>query len=162
MPQSHPTTGLLRFLSPVWLLARKAEWSARKNFTSVLFSLSHQATGPVRFDTGVHLWFDRIISRTPHGSRGMPVRTSYGPRTGISYVFHILRDPHWARADPQMCRMAPLRTRKRIGTTGICKISRTGVVFGHTGPYGAPYGPRKGCSRAVYELQTRTGPVSLH
>ena len=41
MPQSHPTTDPVRFLSPVRFLARKAEWSARRNFTSVLFSWSH-------------------------------------------------------------------------------------------------------------------------
>ena len=41
MPQSHPTTGPVRILSPVRFLARKAEWSARTNFTSVLFSWSH-------------------------------------------------------------------------------------------------------------------------
>ena len=41
LPQSHPTTGPIRFLSPVRFLARKAEWSAHKNFTSVLFSWSH-------------------------------------------------------------------------------------------------------------------------
>ena len=41
MPQSHPTTDPVRFLSLVRFLARKAEWSARRNFTSVLFSWSH-------------------------------------------------------------------------------------------------------------------------
>ena len=93
MPQSHPTTGPIRFLSPVRFLAREAEWSTRRNFTLVLFSWSHQATGPIWFDAGVHLWFDRIIRRTPHGSRAMPVRASNGHRTGISNVFHILRGP---------------------------------------------------------------------
>ena len=44
MPQSHPTTGPVQFLAPVRFLAHKAEWSARRNFTPVLFSWSHQAT----------------------------------------------------------------------------------------------------------------------
>ena len=48
MPQSHPTTDPVRFLTPVRFLARKTERSANRNFTSVLFSWSHQATGPVR------------------------------------------------------------------------------------------------------------------
>ena len=59
MPQSHPTTDPERFLSPVRYLARKAEWSARRNFTSVLFSWSHQATDPVRLDTTVYLLGER-------------------------------------------------------------------------------------------------------
>ena len=95
--QSHPTTGPVRYLSPVRFLARKAEWSARRNFTSVLFSWSHRATGPVRLDTAVHLWFGRMIRRTPRVPRAMPVRASYGPRTGIFNVFHILRDPYGDR-----------------------------------------------------------------
>ena len=78
----------LRFalLSPVRFLARKAEWSTRRNFTSVLFSGSHQATGPVRLDTAVH--------RTPQVPRTMPVRASCGPRTRIFNVFHILWGPY--------------------------------------------------------------------
>ena len=38
MPQSHPTTGPVRFLAPVRFLSCKAELSARRNFTPVLFS----------------------------------------------------------------------------------------------------------------------------
>ena len=100
MPQSHPTTGPVRFSSPVRFLARKAEWSARRNFTSVLFPWSHQATGHVRLDTAAYLWFGWIIRRTPRVPRAMPVRASYGPRTGIFIVFHILRGPYEARAWP--------------------------------------------------------------
>ena len=44
-------------LSPVRFLARKTEWSARRNFMSVLFSWSHQVTDPVRLDTAVHLLY---------------------------------------------------------------------------------------------------------
>ena len=51
MPQSHPTTDPERFLAPVRFLTCNAEWSSRKYFTPVLLSWSHQATGPVRFDT---------------------------------------------------------------------------------------------------------------
>ena len=79
--------------SPVRFLAHKAEWSALRNFTSVLFSCSHQATGPVRLDTAVHLWLGRMIRRTPWVPRAVSVLASYGPRKGIFSVFHILRDP---------------------------------------------------------------------
>ena len=87
MPQSHPTTDPLRFLSPVRFLASNAKWIARRNFTSVQFSWSHHATGLVRLDTAVHLRFGRMIRRTPLVPRAMPVRASYRPRTGILIVF---------------------------------------------------------------------------
>ena len=60
MPQSHPITGPVRFVSPARFLAHKTGWSARRNFTSVLFPWSHQATDPVRLDTSAYLWFGRI------------------------------------------------------------------------------------------------------
>ena len=100
MPQSHPATGPVRFLAPIRFLTRKAKWNARRNFTLMLFSGSHQATDPVRLETAVHLWFDRIIRRSPHGPRAMPVRASYGPRTVMSNVFHILQDSYVAQWDP--------------------------------------------------------------
>ena len=100
MPQSHPTTGPVRFLSPIRFLACKAEWSPRRNFTSVLFPWSHQAMGPVRLHTCAYLWFGWTIRRTPWVPRLMPVGASYGPRMVIFNVFHILRDPYGARAWP--------------------------------------------------------------
>ena len=78
MPQSHPTMGPVRFLTPVRFLARKAGWSARRNFTPVLLSWSHQATGPLRLDTAVHLCFDQIILMIHMD----PVRCPYGRRSG--------------------------------------------------------------------------------
>ena len=95
MPQSHPTTGPVRFLSPVRFLARKAEWSARRNFTSVLFSWSHQATGPVWPDTAVYLWFGWIIRMTPRVPRAVPVRAScpHGNLQYFSYPTGPVRGP---------------------------------------------------------------------
>ena len=55
---------------------------------------------PVRLDTSACLWFGWIIRRTPRVPRAMPVRASYGPRTGIFNVFYILWDPYGARAWP--------------------------------------------------------------
>ena len=148
MPQSHPTTGPVRFSSPVRFLACKVEWSARRNFTSVLFSWSHQATGPVRLDTAVYLWFGSIIPRTARAPRAMPVRASHGPRTGIFNVFHIRTGP---LHDPQGCRTAPLRTRKGIDTNRIGKIPYGRRIWSY-GARTGPYGPRTCCSRAVYYL----------
>ena len=150
MPQSHPTTGTVRFLTPVRFLARKAEWSARRNFTPVLLWWSHQATGPVRL--AVHLCFDQIIPRIhmdpvrcPYGRRTGPVRESqmffisYGIRTGP------VRDPQW-------CRTAPLWARKGIDTTITCKnparasyVALRGRHGPRTGPARAPHGLFTGC-----------------
>ena len=149
MPQSHPNTGPVRFLSPVRFLARKAEWSARRNFTSVLFSWSHQATGPVRLDTAVYLWFGWIIRMTPRVPRVVPVRASYGPRTGIFNVFHILRAPYGARAGPARVPYGALTDTQGNWHDQNLQKSRTGVVFCRTGPVRTPYGPHTGCSRAV-------------
>ena len=93
MPQSHPTTGPVRFLSPVRFLARKAEWSVCRNFTSVLFPWSHQATGPARLDTA-YLWLGLIIRRNPRVPK-YNARTGIArpPPTGIFNVFQILRGP---------------------------------------------------------------------
>ena len=103
------------FLSPVRFLARKAEWSARRNFTSVLFSWSHQATGPVRLETSAYLWFGWIIRRTPRVPSAMPVRASCGPRTGIFNIFHIPRDPYGSTIGNNPARAAYLAVRGPYG-----------------------------------------------
>ena len=136
------------FLSPVRFLARTAEWSPRRNFTPVLFSWSHQATGPARHDTAVHLWFDPIIRKTPHGPRAIPVRAWYGPRTEISNVFISNGTRTGPLRDTQGCRTAPLRARKGIDTTRICK-SHTGVVNGRAGHLRSPHGLFTGCLRSL-------------
>ena len=156
MPQSHPTTGPVRFLSPVGFLARKAEWSARRDFTSVLFPWSHQATGPGRLDTAAYLWFGWIIRMTPRVSRAMPVRASYGPRTAIFNVFHILRDPYTGPVrEPKGCRTAPLRTRKGIDTTIIGKNPAQASCLAVRDPRGPLTDP----ARAVHGLFTISIPV---
>ena len=144
MPQSHPTTGPVRFLTPVRFPARKAEWSARRNITPVLLSWSHQATGPVRLDTAVHLCFDQIILRIHMD----PVRYPYGRRTGPARESQMFYISYGIRAGPQGCRTALLRACKGIDTTIICKNpARASYVA-----VWAPCGPRTGCSRAVYHL----------
>ena len=93
MPQSHPTTGPVWFLSPVRFLARKAEWSARRNFMSVLFPWSRHATGPVRPDTSAYLWFGWIIRRTRRVPRAMPARAPHGNLQCFSYPTGPVRGP---------------------------------------------------------------------
>ena len=118
------------------IFARKAERSARRNYTPLLFSWSHQAAGPVWFDTAVHLWFDRIIHRTSHRPRAMPVWAPHGNLQRFSYPTGPVRAP-------QGCRTAPVWTRKGIETTRICKNpTRAYVVV-----------------RAVYGLFTISKPV---
>ena len=144
-------------LSPVRFLARKAEWSTHRNLTSVLFSWSHQQAimmGPIRLDTAVHSWFGRIIHRIPRVPRAMPVRASFGARTGIFNVFHIQRDPCGSHVGPAGGRTAPLRTRKRIDTTRIGKkLARTSYLAVR-----GPHGPLTVPARAFHGLFTIPKP----
>ena len=136
MPQSHPTTGPVRFLSPVRFPARKAEWSARRNFTSVLFSWSHQATGPYGltrlYTYGLVEWFP--------GLHGYPVRClcghSAGPARESSMFFTSYGTRTLPVRDPQGCRTAPLRTREGIDTTRIGKNPARASYLAVRGPYG--------------------------
>ena len=155
MSQSHPTMGPRTILAPVRFLAHKAEWSTRRNFTPVLFSWSNQALDPARFDTAVHLWFDRIIRRTPQLPRAMPVLAYSACPTRESLMFFI---SYVTRAgpvqDPQECHTAPLRTGKAIDTTRIYKNPARGPY----GPLKAPYGLLTDCLRGG--KIPLTGPVS--
>ena len=101
--------------------------------------------GPVRFDTTVHLWFGRLILRTPSVPRAGPVPASYGPRTEIINVFHILRDPYGARAGPARVPYGSLADTQGNWHNQNWQNSRTGVVFGRTGPLRAPQGLFTGC-----------------
>ena len=126
--------------------------------------------GPVRFDTTVHLWFARLILRTPSVPRAGPVRASYGPRTEIINVFHILRDPYGTRkgAVRQSCghareltqpELAKLPHGRRIWPYG----TRTGPLRAPQGlfmgclQYLNPYGARKLIMHALKLYGPRTG-----
>ena len=156
MHQSHPTTAPIRFLSPVRFIARKAEWSVRRNFASVLFSWSHQATGPVRLDTAAYLWFGWIIRRTPWVP---PVRCPYGHRTGPARESSMFFISYWTSTglvrDPQGCRTEPLRTHKEIDTTRIGKNPARASYLAIRGLYGPLTVP----ARAVHGLITISKPV---
>ena len=150
MPQSHPTTGLVRFLAPVRFLACKAEWSDRRNLTPELFSWSHQATDPFVFYMAVHLWCDWIICRTPHGPLVMPVLAPYRPGTG-SPMFFISYGAHTVPVqDLQGCRTTPLHTFKAIDTTRIYKNPARALLVAVHGLYGPITAP----TQAVHMLFT--------
>ena len=142
---AHPNTGPVRFLSPVRFFARKVEWSARRIFTSVLFSWPHQTTGPARLDTAVHmvhLWFGKMIRRTPRVPRTGIARAPQGNLQCFSYPTGPVRGP---LRDPQGCRTTPLWTRKGIDTTKIDKNPARAWYLAVRGPYGL----RTGCSLVV-------------
>ena len=144
--------GPVRFLAPIRFLACKAEWSARRNLTLVLFWWSHQATDPVWLYTAVHLWFDRIICRTPHGPRATPVWALCGPRTWISNVFLYPTGPAWG----------PCRTRRgavQHPYGHVRKLTQpefAKILHGHRmWPYGLLTVP----AQAVHRLFTISKPV---
>ena len=145
MPQSHPTTGPARFLSPARFLARKAKWSAHRNFRSVLFLWSHQATGPVWLDTAVHGW---IIRRTPWLSCAMPVQH----HTGLTQESSMFFISYETCAGPSRVPHNTLADTSGNWHNQNWQKSHTGVVFGRTGPHRPitgclrsqnPYGARK-------------------
>ena len=99
-----------------------------------------------------HLRCDRIIHRTPHVPRAMPVRASYGPRAGISNVLHILWGQYGARAGPTRVPYDTFTYTYGNWHNQNLQKSHTGLACSHTGPIRTPYGPRTGCSRAVDDL----------
>ena len=145
MPQSHPTTGPVRFLPPVRFLARKAEWSARRNSTSVLFLWSHQATGPVRLDTAVYLWFGWIIRMTPRVPRAGIVRAPYGNLQCFSYPTGPVRGP----CGPTRVPYGALMDTQGNWHNQNWQKTLTGVVFCRTRPVRFPHGMFTGCLKSL-------------
>ena len=147
MPQSHPTTGPVQFSSPVRFLARKSDWSACRNLTLVLFSWSHKATGPVRLDTAVYLWFGWIIRKTPRVPRAMPVRAPYGNLQWFSYPTGPVRGPCVTRKVRR-----PYGHAKELTQPELAKIphGRRILPYGaRTGPLRSPHGLFTGCSKSL-------------
>ena len=152
LPQSHPTTGPVRFLSPVRFLARKAEGSARRNFTSVLFPWSHQATGPVRLRHVCILmvWLNNSqdSTGTPCGRRADAVRAQHGNLQCFLYPTGPVRGPC------ATCKGAvrrPYGHVRELTQPKLAKIRHGRRIW----PYGTRAGPVRaplGCSRAVYNL----------
>ena len=90
--------------------------------------------GPVRLGTAVHLWFGRMIHRTPRVTRAMPVRASCGPNKGIFNVFHILRGPCGTRKGAVR---HPYGHARELIQPELTKIRHGRRIW----PYGAPTGP---------------------
>ena len=126
--------------------------------------------GPVRLDTVVHLWFGRMIRRTPRIPRAMPVRSSYGPRKGIFNVFHILRGPCGTRkgavrhpyghvrelVQPELTNIPHGRCIWSYGVRTDPLWSPHGLFTGCLG-YQNPYGARKVIMHALKLYGPRTG-----
>ena len=81
MHQAHPTTGPVGCLASVRYPARKAKWSALRNFTPVLFSWSHQAMCPLTASHGCTI----MSCQNTHNYTGAPCGTCTG----------IVRSPKW-------------------------------------------------------------------
>ena len=95
--QSHPTTGPVRFIAPVFARKRPSEAPV-----TILRRCCYRGHIRLRAPYGctrlyTYLWCDRIILMTPHGPRIQPTRASFGTRTGISNVFHIHTGPYGHR-----------------------------------------------------------------
>ena len=152
MPQSHPTTGPVRFLSPVQFLARKAEWRASRNLRRCC------SRGHIRLWART-AWHSCTLMVWSNDSKGIPCDARepsmffilYGTRTGPVQ-------------DPQGCCTTPLRTRKGIDTTRIDKNPARASYLAVRGPHWLftgclgcqnPYGARK---LIIYALNP-TAPV---
>ena len=148
MPQSYPTTGPARFLSPIRFLARKAEWSAvgilRRCCSRGHIRLRAPYDLTRLYAYGLVEWFAGsygFLVRCPYGHRAGPARES--SRLFVSYGFRA-----GSVRDSQGCRTAPLRTGKVIDTTRIGK-----------NPARASYLAVWGPARAVHGLITISKPV---
>ena len=75
---------------------------------------------------------------TPRVPRAVPVRASYGPRTGIFNVFHILRDPCGTRKGAVR---RPYGHARELTQPELAKIPHGRRIL--------PYGPRTGCSKSL-------------
>ena len=132
-------------LSPVRFLARKAEWSARGSFTSVLFPRSHQATGLVRLDTSAYLWFGWIIRRNQRVPRAMPVRAPHGNLQCFSYPTGPVRGPCVTRKGAVR---RPYGHARELTQPRLAKIPHVRRIWPYgalTGPLRSPHGLFTGC-----------------
>ena len=139
MPQSHPTTGPIRFLAPVRVLARKAEWSARRNFTLVLFSWFTSGRGP---RTHWHGCIHMIWSNNSQDSMGTPCDARPG----------IVRAPHGNLQCFSYC-TGPVRS-----PCGTCK-GAVRHIYGHVRELAQPELVIIPHGRRIWPYGTRTGPL---
>ena len=154
MPQSHPTTSPERFLTPVRFLARKAEWR-RVGILRRCCSRGHIRLRP---RTAWHVcilivWLNNSqdSTGTPCDARAGNVRAPHGNLQCFSYPTGPVRKSCATRKDA--VRRPYGHVRELTQPYRVKKIQ--------CGPVRTPCGPNTGCSQDVYNLWTRTGPVSL-
>ena len=138
MPQSHPTTDPVRFLSPVRFILCRCCSRGHIRLRAPYGLIWHGCI--------LMVWLNN--SQDPRVPRAVPVRVSYGPRTGIFNVSHILRDPYGARAWPARVPYGALTDTQGNWHNQNWQKSHTGDLFGRMGPY-RPVRAPTGCSRAV-------------
>ena len=150
MPQSHPTTGPVRLLSPVRFLARKGRVKRPKEFyvSAVLVVISGYGPRTTWHGCILIVWLNNSQDSTG---------TTYGHRTGLTGLnLQCFSYPVGPVRGPCVTRKGAVRRPywhvRELTQLHNLQNSRTGVLFGHTGPIQAPYGPHTGCSRAVYDL----------
>ena len=80
---------------------------------------------------------------------------SYGPRAEIFNVFPILRDPYGARVGPARVPYGSLTDTYGNWHNQNWQNSRTGAVFGRTGPVRAPQELFTGCLQSLNPYGTR-------
>ena len=132
MPQSHVTTGPVRFLSPVRFLPHKGRVKRPEEFYvgAVLVVTSGYGPRTAWHDCTLMVWSNnsRDSTGTPCDARAGIIRAPHGNLQCSSF-------PTGPARDPQGCRTASLRTRMGIYNNQNWQKTRTGVVFGRTGPF---------------------------
>ena len=163
MPPLHPTTGPVRFLSPVRFLARKAEWSGSRNFYVGAVPVITSGYGPRA------AWHGCIV-RAPHGNLqcfSYPTGPVRGPcvthKGAVWRPYGHARElakpkiPHGRRLWPCGARTGPLRHPHGLFTGCLRSLN----------PYGARklimhalklYGPRTGRQNSYGSARDPCGP----
>ena len=136
------------------IFACKAEWSARRNFyvDAVLVVTSGYGPRTAQHSCTLMVWSNDSQDSTgvPYDARTGTVRAPQGNLQCFSYPMGPVRGP---------CRTRKGAVRHPCGhVRELIQPKSTKIRHGH---HIWQYGPRTGCSRAVWDLKTRTGPVSL-
>ena len=153
--------GLVRFEHPYdFLPARPSEalvWILRRYFSCGHTSGYGSRTAWHGCTLMVWSAYSQDSTWTPCDARTDVARALHGNLQCFSYPMGPVWGPYRTRKDAVRHSYGH---GKEIVMTKICKIHAQ-ASYGTVRCRMGPYGPRKGCSRADYELLTRTGAVSL-